>query len=172
MVSNHNMYSIHVILWGSYNSLFFFVCFSIFKVLFKLWKENTCSNLLLCCRWNWILIMQIVLVDFVETSMVFLSKTSSFIMVYMVIHSMYECISTIIHCIFDIWQYNYNQMQVAKSVPLSLATNRKSIVQMMIVRTRTKRKMSHRRLCWIHARSLWVYYHLVFAIVIFGNIHR
>lgn len=44
---------------------------------------------LLCSRWNWIMIMLIALVDFVETSMVFLSTMSSFIVVRMVIHHIF-----------------------------------------------------------------------------------
>lgn len=48
--------------------------------------------------------------------------------------------------------------KVGKSAPLSLATYIKSIVQMMIVRTHMKRKMSRRKLwmCQSHAKSLWV----------------
>lgn len=65
-------------------------------------------------------------------------------------------------------------MQVAKSAPLSLAITIKSIVQTMIVRTHMKRKKNHRKLwlCWIHARSLWVFFiiHLLLAIVSFSNI--
>lgn len=34
-----------------------------------------------CCRWNLIVTMPIILVDFVETSMVFLSTMSSFMKV-------------------------------------------------------------------------------------------
>lgn len=57
--------------------------------LLKLWKNTRRNVLLSDCRWNWIPIMQIVLVDFVETSMVFLSRMSSFIRVYVIFLFMY-----------------------------------------------------------------------------------
>lgn len=50
-------------------------------------------------------------------------------------------------------------MQVEKSATLNLATNRKSIVQTMTVRTPMKRTRKHPRLwpCQNHAKSLWVF---------------
>lgn len=70
---------------------------------YMLFKCETCNNLLMCCRWKWIVTMPIVLVDFVEISMVFLSTMSSSIMVFMLIDFLYKYISTIIHCIFNLW---------------------------------------------------------------------
>ena len=101
--------------------------------------------------------MLIALVDFVETSMVLQSTMSSFTMVYMLftscIYSVHQS-SAEPFCVCDKISFHY--MQVAKSAQLSLATNRKSIIQTKIVRTRMKRIMTHwtLRMWTIHAPHL------------------